>query len=73
MKRLIYTLIIMLIFIGCEDVIDVDLPNGEPRLVIDASLEFVTRDDGSIDFRLGEDIIKLSFSTPFFDKEKSPD
>jgi len=72
MKRLLYILYSTLIVTGCEDVIDVDVPNGTPKLVIDASLEFTTRDDGSLDFRLGEDRINLSLSTPFFNQEKSP-
>jgi len=63
---------VILIFTSCEDVIDVDVPTGTPRLVIDASFEFVTLDDGSLNFRMGEDKVKLSVSTPFFERIKVP-
>ena len=55
-----------LIFTSCEDVIQVDLETAEPRLVIDAALNWVQGTDGSSQF------IKLSLSAPFFDSEIPP-
>jgi len=51
--------------ISCEDVIDVDVPIGEPRLVIDASFEFYLNETppGT------RNTIRLSLSAPFFDEE----
>ncbi len=62
MKKLLYILSILLIYTSCEDVIEVDVPNGEPRLVVDASFEFYLSET-PIDIEGG---IKLSLSTPFF-------
>jgi hypothetical protein len=39
MKNIVYLLIGMFIFSSCEDVVDLDLNNAAPRLVIDASIE----------------------------------
>ncbi len=49
-----------MIFFTCEDVIDVDLQNETPRLVIDASLDWVKGTAGD------QQIIKLSLSAPFY-------
>ncbi len=64
MKKLIYILSMLLIFTSCEDVIDVDVPEGEPRLVVDASFEFYL-DETPVDVEGG---IKLTLSAPFFDE-----
>jgi len=66
MKKIIYTLLITVSLVSCEDVIDVDLENAEPRLVIDASLNWLKNTDGSFQF------IKLTLSAPFFDDDIPP-
>jgi len=65
MKKIFLIIFLITISISCEDPVDVDVPNGTPNLVIDASLEFTKRDDGSLD--LDEDRIRLTMSAPFFD------
>lgn len=50
-------------FSACEDVIDLEVPNAEPKLVIDASLNWF---DGTLgDYQ----VIKLSLSAPFFNNQ----
>ncbi|WKK65512.1 DUF4249 domain-containing protein [Lutimonas zeaxanthinifaciens] len=63
MKNYIYILVFALnfIFYSCTDVIDVDVPVAPPRLVIEASMDWVKGTDGS------EQLIKLSTSTPYFE------
>ena len=64
MNRYFYFLILLLSISSCEDVIDVDVPEGDPRLVIDASFEFyLTEDPIAISGN-----IRLSESAPFFDE-----
>ena len=55
---LIFTYIVLT---SCEDVIDVEVPTAEPRLVIEASLDWEKGTTGN------EQTIKLSTSTPYFD------
>jgi hypothetical protein len=50
-------------FCSCEEVIDVDVPNQTPKLVVDASINWVKGTDGS------EQIIKLLLSTDYFSSE----
>ncbi|MCB4798301.1 DUF4249 domain-containing protein [Neotamlana laminarinivorans] len=52
-----------LFFVSCEDVIDVDLQTEEPRLVIEASLDWEKGTSGN------EQTIYLSTSTAYFDTE----
>ena len=58
-------MIIGLTFSSCEDVIDVDVPTGKTRLVIEASLDWEKGTPGN------EQVIKLSTSTPYFDTTTS--
>ncbi len=51
---------------SCEDVIEVDLNSSEPRLVIDASLNWVKGSQGNNQY------IKLTQSAPFFDDSIPP-
>ncbi|MGJ8731802.1 MAG: DUF4249 family protein [Cellulophaga sp.] len=67
MKKLAY-IIPLLLFFGCEDVVDIDVPSTEPKLVIDASFDVYTtespvRTDG---------FVKLSLTTDYFDNENKP-
>ena len=66
MKNLKYIFILLLIYTSCEDVIDIEVPNAEPRLVIDASLNWFEGDSGEYQ------TIKLSLSAPFFDNQIPP-
>ncbi|MDY7393751.1 DUF4249 domain-containing protein [Aureibaculum sp. 2210JD6-5] len=65
MKRLLI-FIILIGFISCEDVIDIDLPQSEPKLIIDASINWLKGTSGN------NQLIKLSLSAPFFDDEVPP-
>src|SRR5690606_30920513 len=53
--------IVSMAFTSCEDVIDVDVPTGQTRLVIEASLDWEKGTLGN------NQIIKLSTSLPYFD------
>ncbi|SDI19621.1 DUF4249 domain-containing protein [Winogradskyella thalassocola] len=66
MKKLIYISFIVLLFTNCEDVIDVDLNNAEPKLVIEASINYFKNTTGN------EQSIKLSLSAPFFEDSIPP-
>ena len=63
MKNRILTYLIPVFFftLSCTDVIDVDVPAEEPRLVIEASMDFEKGTYGR------EQTIKLSLSTPYFE------
>lgn len=61
MKKLIYILFLGLAFIQCQDVIDVDLNDAAPRLVIDARLELL-EDDSS------RNTVRLTRSSGFFEE-----
>lgn len=66
MKKFYYLIIISFVFISCEDVIEVDVPNAAPRLVIDASINWF---DGTLG---NEQEIKLTLTAPYFDEEIPP-
>ncbi|OIQ36347.1 MAG: hypothetical protein BM563_11030 [Bacteroidetes bacterium MedPE-SWsnd-G1] len=66
MKKIIYILLVTLSFTSCTDVIDVDVPIAEPRLVIEASIDWEKNTIGN------EQLIKLSLSTPYFDENNIP-
>jgi hypothetical protein len=62
MKKWIYILVLGMLSFGCEDVIDVDLNNAAPRLVIDARLELL--ENGS-----SQNTVLLTRSSDFFEEE----
>lgn len=65
MKTIIYTLIlscISTIFFACEEVIDVDLEQGETLLVV----------DGKITNENKQHIIRLTTTAPYFDSNATP-
>ncbi|WP_303318952.1 DUF4249 domain-containing protein [Flavivirga abyssicola] len=67
MKKIKYLFIFCLLsLVSCEDVVDVDLNNAEPRLVINASLSWIKGTDGRTQS------IQLSLTAPFFDKVIPP-
>lgn len=59
-------LLCLLALLSCEDVINVDLKTANPKLVIDASINWKKGTDGS------SQSIKLSLTAPFFDNEIPP-
>jgi hypothetical protein len=65
-KRLVYIILMSTLVWSCEDVIELDLPTAEPKLVIDASINWFKDTAGN------EQFIKLSLSAPFFDSEVPP-
>ena len=63
MKKIFILIICFGIFTSCEDVVDVDLNEGKPKLVIDAKITKSIDDSSSIAS------VKLSTTVPFFDTE----
>ena len=66
MKKLYYLIIVSLVFSSCEDVIDLEVPNAPPRLVIEASINWF---EGTIG---NQQEIKLTLTAPYFDDEIPP-
>lgn len=60
MQKIIYVVLISLLFTACEDVIQVDLKSSKPKLVIDASLNWFKDTPGNIQ------LIQLTLSTDYF-------
>ncbi|UGU16155.1 DUF4249 domain-containing protein [Sinomicrobium kalidii] len=52
--------------VSCEDVVDIDLDTDEPRLVIDAGIEWVKGTDGS------RQTVKLSTTTGYYTSDIPP-
>ena len=65
MKKLIYILLLFSTF-NCEEVVQIDVPTADPKLVIDASLNWFDGTTGN------EQEIKLTLSSPFFSTEIPP-
>lgn len=65
MKNIKYILLLLttLFFVGCEEVVTVDLDTAEPRLVVDASINWVKGTDGS------QQRVKLTTTTGYYSKE----
>ncbi len=55
-----------LLLLSCEDVIDLDLNEGEPKLVVEATMFRLLNNEG------GSTEITLSLTSPFFDNEIPP-
>lgn len=66
MQRNWLFLIITIGLFGCEDVIDITLPESPPKLVIDASINWYKNTAGNNQF------VKLSLTTPYFEKNIRP-
>ncbi len=66
MKSKWLVIVILIGLFSCEDVIEVELNEAEPRLVIEASINWLKNTTGN------EQEIKLSLSAPFFDDEIPP-
>ena len=65
MKKLKFIMIFMTLvfFTGCEDVVDIDLDEGETRLVIEASIIWFKGESGQ------RQNIKITKTTPFYEEE----
>jgi hypothetical protein len=67
MKKILFRLSIVLLTItSCEKVIDVDLSTSEPRLVIEASIQWLNGTPGN------EQFVKLSTTTDYFSNQIPP-
>ncbi|OZV66406.1 DUF4249 domain-containing protein [Winogradskyella aurantia] len=66
MKKVLIFIFAFSFFYSCEDVIDIDLNEAEPRLVIEASINWFKNTAGN------EQAIRLSLSAPFFDETVPP-
>ena len=68
MKKLILYIPVLLVFIlsSCEEVVNIDLEESEPRLVIEASIVWFKGTRGN------EQSIKLSETSPFYEEELIP-
>lgn len=66
MKKFLYIFILCSLVYTCEDVIDVNLNEAEPKLVIEASINWFKNTMGN------EQTIKLSLSSPFFQNATPP-
>ena len=66
MKTLKYILPLFFLVLACEESIEVDLDTENPRLVIDASINWKKGTSGS------EQSIKLTLTSPYFSNEVSP-
>lgn len=62
MTKVFLLVLSMLCLLSCEDVVDIDTPEGTPQLVIDASFRIYS-DEQPIQV---DNAIKLSLSAPFF-------
>lgn len=65
MKKIFYILIVLPLFIltGCEEVVDVDLETAAPRLVVDASIDWIKGTSGN------EQTITLTTTTGYYESE----
>ncbi|MGV3697388.1 DUF4249 domain-containing protein [Flavobacterium sp.] len=66
MKKLILLLLTAIFIMSCEKVIDVGLNTGEPRLVVEASINWYEDTDGS------QQKIRLSTTTDYFASQVPP-
>jgi len=69
MKKSILSIVLvfaLMLFSGCEKVIDIDLNNAKPKLVIDAVIKWQKGTTGE------EQVIKLSLTNDFFTNEILP-
>lgn len=62
MRRIGYLLLFFIANIGCEDVIEVEVPTGEPRLIIDALIRIDVNDE-LIPFK-----VKVTTTNNFFEE-----
>lgn len=63
MKKINYIIVFIFALTSCEEAIDLDLPTSEPKLVIDASINWFKGTQGN------EQEIRLTLSAPYFETE----
>ncbi|HLV37935.1 DUF4249 domain-containing protein [Xanthomarina sp.] len=66
MKKHVFLVLITLALVSCEDVIDVDVPTSDPRLVIEASINWVKGTPGN------NQVITLTTTAPYFNDGVPP-
>lgn len=66
MKKIFLLISSIFFLVSCEDVVDIPLKNGEPKLVIDASLKWQKGTSGSTK------TIKLSLTNDFYSNQPAP-
>lgn len=62
MRNLLFITVVSALFFSCEKVIDLDVPEGEPQLVVDA---WYTDEDTA-------QYVKLSSTAPYFEESETP-
>ena len=65
-KIILFSYLLTLLTFSCEDIVDVELNESEPKLVIDASINWVKNTLGN------EQSITLTLSAPFFNESVPP-
>lgn len=68
LKKCIFLSLALLLGLGCEEVVDVDLPTSETRLVIDALIGY--NDNNGDPISIGE--VRLTLTSPFFQETIEP-
>ncbi|MBJ7880588.1 DUF4249 family protein [Gelidibacter salicanalis] len=66
MRNFIFILSLLLLLTSCEDLIEVDLNTADPKLVIEASINWTKGTSGR------EQAIKLSLTAPYFEETITP-
>ena len=64
MKKLFSYIVVLFLFTACTEVVEVDVPNSSPRLVVEAQISWFKGTDGA------EQQIKLSQTTPYFSENR---
>ena len=62
MKNILYYILLLCLLTSCEEVIEVDLEESEPRLVVEASIIWFKGTEGT------DQVIKLTETTPFYEE-----
>ena len=65
MKKIVLVLFSIFLFFGCEDVIEIDVPSGEPKLIVDAFFEVYYNQSPVT----ATTIVKLRESTDYFEEQ----
>lgn len=66
MKKYIVSILSLLLFNSCEEVIELELPEGEPRLVIEAVINKSISAQAEY-----ENYVRLSLTAPFYENNQS--
>ncbi|MDT0688319.1 DUF4249 domain-containing protein [Salegentibacter sp. F188] len=69
MKRILkipFLLPVIFLLFSCEEVVEIDLEESEPRLVIDASIKWIKGTQGNVQF------IRLTTTAPYYQDEVPP-